>query len=173
MRYSDVWMLCVQWLSAASVFRRAAMQQNSTESDTLNVSAVQATVIAGLAGGRTVTSAARAVGVARSTVYDWLAHDADFVAELNRARWEHREQLRTDLQMLASRAMATLLVAMGEEGPIRRFQVRAAAAALSLTRDAATAALGPMDADKVRAEWARGSARADGADVPAGSGDHE
>jgi hypothetical protein len=142
-----------------------AMLQNSTESDSLTVSSAQATVIAELVAGCTVTAAAEKAGVHRTTVYHWLEHDADFVAELNRTRWEYREEFRVGMEALAARAAETLLEAIGTSGPVTEFNLHAATAALRLTRDAAEDHGGPTDPAAVRAEWARREASGEGTDA--------
>ena len=50
-----------------------AVHHNSSDSDTnINLSPVQAQVIAALAQGRTVTAAAKDADVHRNTIYNWL-----------------------------------------------------------------------------------------------------
>jgi hypothetical protein len=133
------------------------MQQNATESNTFSsVTPAQEIALARLAAGATVSAAAEAAGVNRCTIHRWMNRDADFFAELNRARWEHREELRGAAQNLAARALCTLSDALAGK-PIPEARVRCAVAALKITHATATDAVGPTDAESVRAEWARGS----------------
>jgi hypothetical protein len=80
-------------------------QQNSTES-TLKLH--QTSVIAALMRGATVTEATKQADVDRSTYYVWLKSDANFAAELDRAKREQAESMRAQLRGLADTAIATL-----------------------------------------------------------------
>lgn len=68
----------------------------------------QTAVLLGLLSGHPVTSAARAGGVSRTTVYKWLNEDPAFVAEYRRCREELRVAGRAAVLSLTSQAVRTL-----------------------------------------------------------------
>jgi hypothetical protein len=134
------------------------MQQEATERNTyFSVTPAQEIALARLAAGATVSAAAEAADVNRCTIYRWMNADPEFVAELNRARWEHREELRGAAQNLAARALGTLTDVLAGK-PMPDARVRCAIAALKLTRAVATDTIGPTDPEMVCAEWARETA---------------
>jgi hypothetical protein len=81
--------------------RSHKMLQNATPIDALSPS--QETVLAVLLAGKSVTDAATAAGVDRTTVHRWLKEDLGFPAAFNRARRELREALTARLMALAER----------------------------------------------------------------------
>src|SRR5262249_15361106 len=82
------------------------VQQNATPAAGPSHSQHQA--ILALAGGASITSAAEAAGIDRSTIYRWLRHDAEFVVELNRSKRDHLDRVRGELRSLASDAVKAL-----------------------------------------------------------------
>jgi hypothetical protein len=82
-------------------------QQNSTKS-TAELAPEQAEVILALVQGATVTDATRQASVDRTTFYLWLKSDANFQAELNRAKKEQVDAMRSELRSLADAAVTTL-----------------------------------------------------------------
>ena len=68
---------------------------------------MQAKVVAALAQGRTVSAAARDVGVHRSTIHQWLRDHPEFKAAVNSARREYNALLNDQLRELASTALPT------------------------------------------------------------------
>jgi transposase-like protein len=80
-------------------------RQNSTESalDPKQIQAIEA-----LAGGASVTDAARRAGVDRSTIYLWMGNSGDFKAQLNLARRECADTMRARLRELAEDAVKTV-----------------------------------------------------------------
>ena len=82
-------------------------QQNSTQS-TVALAPQQAEVIVALVGGATVTDATKQASVDRGTFYLWLKSDANFQAELNRARREQADAMRAQLRGLADTAVSTV-----------------------------------------------------------------
>ena len=84
-----------------------ANQQTSTES-TPELSAQQADVIAALMRGATVTDATKQANVDRTTFYLWQRADANFQAELNRAKKEQADAMRAQLRGLADTAVSTV-----------------------------------------------------------------
>src|SRR5215510_15130517 len=85
---------------------RDIVRQNATP--TTGPSPLQHQAILALAGGASITSAAEAAGVDRSTIYRWLRDDAAFVVELNRAKRDHLDRVRGELRSLASDAVKAL-----------------------------------------------------------------
>jgi hypothetical protein len=82
-------------------------QQNSTES-TLKLAPQQAAVIVALIRGATVTDATKQANVDRTTFYFWLRSDPSFQAELNRAKQEQIDAMRSQLHGLAETAVSTV-----------------------------------------------------------------
>ena len=91
-------------------------------------------------------------GCDREAVADWLAQDAAFIAELNRAKSVRRERLRADVRSLASTAMATLreLVSGSDVPPSVR--LRASLAILQAVDAMAIDEIGSTSAEGVQAE---------------------
>jgi SEC-C motif/Homeodomain-like domain len=69
---------------------------------------VQAQVIHALAQGTTVTAAATAAGIHRSTIHDWLRTQPEFDQAVRAARDEYRLTLRDNLCELSRASLATL-----------------------------------------------------------------
>jgi hypothetical protein len=98
-----------------------------------------------LLGGATMTAAANAASVDRSTVWRWQQHDANFIAELNRRRSELRAAHEARLGSLVDRALTAVEKAL-ESGDAR--------IALRVLRgvgllDGASPEIGPSDPDQV------------------------
>ncbi len=79
------------------------MPQNETPST--GPSPAQMGAIEALARGATVTNAAAAAGVDRTTVHRWLRDGPEFIAELNRTRLEMADGIRGELRALAADAV--------------------------------------------------------------------
>jgi hypothetical protein len=90
------------------------------------LSSAKLTVIEALLAGSTVTDAAKAGGVSRGTVYDWLRTDVEFVAELNARRRELREALTAKLESLADSAVYCIEQAVARDGVESGFAVKTA-----------------------------------------------
>ena len=84
----------------------------------------QQAALTALLSGQTVTAAAAAVGVARTTLHRWLREDEAFAAAYNGRRAELRDAAHARLLGLADKALAALERAL-DEG-----DTRAAAAVL-------------------------------------------
>ncbi len=67
--------------------------------------------------GDTVTGAAEAAAVGRSTLHRWLKDDLKFQAELNRQRNQLRDQLEDRLHALATEAVGIVEKAVQEGDP--------------------------------------------------------
>lgn len=76
---------------------------NATDPDAL--STTQERALAALLAGMSVTDAAAAARVDRTTLHRWLKDDYGFQAELNRERRLHREAMQARLTALAARAV--------------------------------------------------------------------
>ena len=72
-----------------------------------------------LAGGRTLTDAAAAVGVDRATVSGWVNHHAPFQAALNQRRQDLWRDIVEGLRGLLPQALAVLQEELAGEGPGR------------------------------------------------------
>ena len=84
------------------------MRQKTRIPTDSTVSQKQASLIAALASGSSVTQAAKHAGIDRSTYYAWLKNDAAFLAELNRQYNERTEALWARLSGLADESLAFL-----------------------------------------------------------------
>jgi hypothetical protein len=84
------------------------MQRNATEArdEPSKLSPTQQQALAALLAGSTVTAAADAEGVDRTTVHRWLRSDYDFQAAMNRARRELRDATASRLYDAAKRALS-------------------------------------------------------------------
>jgi len=126
------------------------MPQNATKNTNTEtaLSAAQLQVLNGLLAGETVTAAAEAGGVDRSTVHRWLKDDFAFQAALNQGERELRDAAQSPLNKSATKAAETVAHAM-DHGDLK--------AALMLLRglgilSGAVAALGPDEPDVLRQE---------------------
>ena len=96
--------------------------------------------IAELLSGSSVTAAAEAAGVSRSSVHRWLADDPAFIAAYNLARQEVRDAARRDLDSLAVQAVGCVRSLMaGPETPAA-VTLRAA---LEVIKSASEGTIGP------------------------------
>ena len=86
-----------------------AVHHNSSDSDTnINLSPVQAQVIAALAQGRTATGAARDAGIHRTTIHHWFRTEPLFQSSFQAAQREYVAILHDGMRDLAARAVETL-----------------------------------------------------------------
>jgi len=90
-------------------------RQNSTNS---TLTPKQMEVIEALAGGATVTDAAKRAGVDRTTFYFWMNNDRDFEAQLALARREFADTVRARQRELMDDALKVVRETMtGKEIP--------------------------------------------------------
>jgi hypothetical protein len=84
------------------------MQRNATEArdEPSKLSPIKQQALAALLAGSTVTAAADAEGVDRTTVHRWLRSDCDIQAAMNRARRELRDATASRLYDAAQRALS-------------------------------------------------------------------
>jgi hypothetical protein len=128
-----------------------ANQQTSTES-TPGLSAQQADVIAALMRGATVTDATKQANVERTTFYLWLRSDANFQAELNRARQEHMDGMRAQLRGLADTAVSTVQQMLTGTGVPAGVRLRAARAVLQSIGTLEPEPIGKIDPEKIETD---------------------
>jgi len=112
------------------------------------LSTEQATAMASLLAGASVSEAAADSGISRSTLYRWMRSDHLFRARMNRGRRELQDALDARLLAIAERAVEAVSQAI-EGGDVRT--------AVSLLRglgvlDGQRTRIGPEDADVLREE---------------------
>jgi hypothetical protein len=133
--------------------------QNATEKGTQTLSPAQAQALASLAAGQTVSDAAQAAHVDRTTVYRWLNNDPIFAAEFNAARLEVIDIVRSGVRKLANDAVATLRDLMGPNSPAN-VRLRAVALVLShVAADSADKSIGSPLPDQMESEIRRRNAQ--------------
>src|SRR5262245_59093418 len=88
------------------------MRRNATP-EALPLSPSQEKALAALLAGKSVTEAAAAAEVDRTTVHRWLRYGYTFQAELNRGRRDLREAMRARLMCLAEKAVENVERALG------------------------------------------------------------
>jgi hypothetical protein len=125
-------------------------QRNRTQQNETSLSRSQETALRSLLSGETITAAAKAAKVNRSTAHRWL-HDPEFLANLNRRRSELRDAQRDHLARLASSALEVVEEALSE-GDVR--------SALTVLRGVGLLPgqapdKGPTTADRVRVDQAK------------------
>jgi AcrR family transcriptional regulator len=109
---------------------------------------IQLTVLEALLAGRTITDAAAAVGVSRTTVHRWLRDDYLFRAEVNTARHALRQTSLARLDALCERSLEVLRVALDQASDTRiALEVLKGCGVLGGDR-----ALGTLDAELLEAE---------------------
>lgn len=84
---------------------KGTTRQNSTES---TLTPKQVEVVGALAGGASVTEAAKRAGIDRSTIYLWMRNSGDFKGALILARRERADTMRARLRELADEAVMTV-----------------------------------------------------------------
>ena len=122
---------------------RDIVRQDETPDDDPTLAPAQRLALNALIGGATMTDAARAAGVDRSTVYRWLDGVPGFVAELNRGRLEQAQTLRAELRGLATDAVRTLRELVTSDATGEAVRLRAALAVLQAVGADTPEAIGP------------------------------
>lgn len=90
---------------------QTAVEQHATEFDAishLNISPTQAKVVAALARGGTITRAARATGVHRTTIHNWFRNEPEFKAAVQLAQREFITTLADSVRELGDLAIDAL-----------------------------------------------------------------
>ncbi len=130
------------------------MRQNTTPNeDRKALSPEQTRVLEHLLSGQTISAAAKAVGVDRSTLHRWARQDFEFQAEFNRMRRELADAVQTRLLTVADKAAEVLGNAVHQGDLSASLQVLRGMGALIGT----PVRLGPEDPEVLRenAELAR------------------
>ena len=126
------------------------MPRNSTDEHDLEaaLSAAQSLALTRLLAGETVTEAARAAGVDRTTVHRWLREDFSFQASLNRGKREIRQAIQARLLQIAHEAVGTV------ESAVQDGDVKSALATLKGlgVLSGRCVAIGSEDAETLREE---------------------
>jgi hypothetical protein len=91
-------------------------------------------------------------GCDREAVAGWLAQDAAFIAELNRAKSLRRERLRADVRSLASKAMETLRELVSGPDVPPSVRLRASLAILQAADAMAIDEIGPTSTKSIQAK---------------------
>ena len=91
--------------------------QNATENKARTLTPAQIRALNALVAGQSVSKAAQAAEVDRTTVHRWLKEDPQFAAEHNAARLEMAETVQSGIRELADEAIATLRDLMGPNTP--------------------------------------------------------
>jgi len=73
-----------------------------------SLSPTQASVVAALVQGKSVSAAARQAGIHRTTVHNWMRSEPEFKAAVHRAKRDYIEFLNDQLRELATGALQTL-----------------------------------------------------------------
>lgn len=96
------------------------MQQNTTGAGSKrpDLPPQQAQALAALLGGATITSAAEAAGVDRTTLHRWLREDFSFQAAYNGLRCDLRREIEARLDNVANAALGTVSAAV-DAGDVR------------------------------------------------------
>lgn len=103
---------------------RSKTPQNATENDVRTLSPAQTLALLALVAGQSVSQAAVAAGVERTTIHRWLSKDPLFAAEFNAARLELAESVQSGIRQLADDAIAALRDLMRPNTPAKiRLQV--------------------------------------------------
>ncbi len=111
------------------------------------LSSAQGLALASLLAGKTVTDAARAAGVDRSTVHRWLSGDPEFMGFYGQARREMADAVEQNLRLLAGSAVRNLRVLLNRRRVPDAIKLRAAVAVLQLVSGPVE---GPVDPDEAR-----------------------
>jgi AcrR family transcriptional regulator len=113
-----------------------SVRQNSTHStpSQQGLSPAQAQVVHALAQGVTVTAAAAATGVHRTTIYHWFNTLPEFQTAAEQARQEYVATLSDQLRELSSVALTTLRSLLDDPTAPAAVRLRAALAVLQRPR---------------------------------------
>ena len=125
------------------------MPQTATDSE---LSPKQLAVISSLIAGCTVTEAAEAVGVDRSTIHRWLSSDAAFIADYNRQRLDLVNSQQARLRTLSDKSLSVLEKLLDDEQVSPSVRLRAAMAIVH-RQGLSRASIGPTDAAEIEREW--------------------
>jgi hypothetical protein len=113
------------------------------------VSPAQALAVAALAGGSTVTEAAKKAGVSRETVSRWAHRDPEFIAALQNARAQTAAEVRCGLEALGRRSVAALREVL-ERATTPGTKLKVACAVLKMLGADRAEPVAPTTAEEVR-----------------------
>ena len=99
------------------------------------LSAAQTKAALSLAYGGTVTAAADAIGVHRSTIYNWFKSDPNFKQAVEEIRRDRYERLNDQMRELESLALARLRRLLEDDSVPASVQLRAALAILNRPKE--------------------------------------
>lgn len=102
--------------------------------------------------GATVTDATKQANVERTTFYLWLRSDANFQAELNRARQEHMDAMRAQLRGLADTAVSTVREMLSGADVPAGVRLKAALAVLQSVGTLEPEPIGKTDPQKIESD---------------------
>jgi hypothetical protein len=125
------------------------MPHTATDS---KLSAKQISVIDSLIAGSSVTDAAKATGIDRSTVHRWFKSDAQFVAEHNQIRVELVQAQREKLRSLSDKALETVETLLDDSQASGSLRLRAALAILD-RQGLKASAIGRTDPVDIENAW--------------------
>jgi hypothetical protein len=111
------------------------------------LSPAQGQALTALLAGRTMTSAAQAAGVNRTTVWRWLNEDPDFIAFYNSARVEMADSAMQSLRLLSANAVVTFRRLLSRRTVPDAVKLAAAATVLKLASIPIEGPTDPKDAD--------------------------
>lgn len=126
-------------------------QQNSTES-TAALVPQQTEVIMALVRGATVTDATKQANIDRTTFYLWLKSDANFLAELNRAKKEHTDAMRAQMRELADTAVSTVREMLTRADVPAGVRLKAALAVLQSVGTLQPEPIGKIDPQQIESD---------------------
>jgi len=96
-----------------------------------NLSPVQAQVVAALAAGATVSSAARQADIHRTSIHHWIRNHPEFKAAAEQAQAEYTFALRDEMRELSALALKTLRDVLERSDFSPAVRVKAALAVLN------------------------------------------
>ncbi len=112
----------------------AVIHHNSSDSTPISCASLspsQAQVASALAQGHTITAAAHAAGVHRTTVHHWLRHEPAFQAEVVNARSQYFATLGDEMRELTALALKTIRTLLDDPDTPPAIRLKAALAALT------------------------------------------
>lgn len=125
------------------------MQRSAKDS---KLSSKQISVINTLIAGSSITDAAKAAGVDRSTVHRWLNSDSQFVAEHNQQRSELVQAQQEKLRSLSEKALTLVEELLDNNEASGSLRLRAALAVLDRQGLEGTT-IGRTDPAVIESEW--------------------
>jgi transposase-like protein len=99
-----------------------------------SLSPVQAQVALSLASGASITQAALAAGVGRTTIYEWRKNIPEFSAAVEQAAYDYTESVRDQLRTVSAKALTTLEQILDDPAASPSVRLRAALAVLNRPR---------------------------------------